>query len=134
MNQIISFDKEYAFLSNFYPCTVNAYKSAEAAYQAQKCENPADREQFTALDAGPAKRLGRMVKVRPGWDEMRVDVMRELAVQLIATGDAELIEGNYWHDNFFGNCICPVCAKTPGQNWLGKILMDEREALKNAKT
>lgn len=40
MNQIISFDKEYAFLSNFYPCTVNAYKSAEAAYQAQKCENP----------------------------------------------------------------------------------------------
>ena len=34
MNQIISFDKEYAFLSNFYPCTVNAYKSAEAAYQA----------------------------------------------------------------------------------------------------
>lgn len=76
---------------------------------------------------------------------MRVDVMRDvvhtkfgsnpdLAGQLIATGDAELIEGNYWHDNFFGNCICPVCAKTPGQNWLGKILMDEREALKNAKT
>lgn len=78
MNQIISFDKEYAFLSNFYPCTVNAYKSAEAAYQAQKCENPADREQFTALDAGPAKRRGRMVKVRPGWDEMRVDVMRDV--------------------------------------------------------
>ena len=49
MNQIISFDNEYAFLSNFYPCTVNAYKSAEAAYQAQKCENPADREQFTAM-------------------------------------------------------------------------------------
>lgn len=24
--------------------------------------------------------------------------------------------------------------KPPGQNWLGKILMDEREALKNAKT
>lgn len=78
MNQIISFDKEYAFLSNFYPCTVNAYKSAEAAYQAQKCENPADRERFTALDAGPAKRLGRTVKVRPGWDEMRVDVMRDV--------------------------------------------------------
>lgn len=39
-----------------------------------------------------------------------------------------------WHDNFFGDCVCPVCAKTPGQNWLGKILMDEREALKNAKT
>ena len=141
MNQIISFDKEYAFLSNFYPCTVNAYKSAEAAYQAyksaeaayqaQKCENPADREQFTALDAGPAKRRGRMVKVRPGWDEMRVDVMRdvvhskfsshpELALQLIATGDAELIEGNYWHDNFFGNCICPVRQdprrKLAGQN------------------
>lgn len=66
MNQIISFDKEYAFLSNFYPCEVNAYKSAEAAYQAQKCENPADRAQFAALDAGPAKRLGRTVKVRPG--------------------------------------------------------------------
>lgn len=78
MNQIISFDKEYAFLSNFYPCTVNAYKSAEAAYQAQKCENPADREQFTTLDAGPAKRRGRMVNVRPGWDEMRVDVMRDV--------------------------------------------------------
>lgn len=145
MDQIISFDGEFSFLSNFYPCPVNVYKSAEAAYQAQKCANLDDRKQFIPLDAGPAKRLGRRVQVRLGWDDMCVDVMRDvvhtkfssnpaLAEKLIATGDAELIEGNYWHDNFFGDCVCPVCAKTPGENWLGRILMDEREALKKEKT
>ena len=141
MDQIISFNGEFSFLSNFYPGRVNVYKSAEAAYQAQKCENPDDRKQFIPLDAGHAKRLGRRVSVRPGWDEMRVDVMRDvvhtkfrsnpdLAEKLLATEDAELIEGNCWHDNFFGDCLCRACAKTPGENWLGKILMDERSALK----
>lgn len=141
MNQIIGFNGEFSFLSNFYPCKVNVYTNAEAAYQAQKCENPVDRVQFIQLNAGPAKRLGRTVQVRPSWNEMRVDVMRDvvhtkfssnpdLAEKLIATDDAELIEGNCGHDNFFGDCICPACAKIPGENWLGKILMDEREALK----
>lgn len=51
---------------------------------------------------------------------------RKLAEALLATGDAELIEGNTWCDNIWGNCTCSKCAKTPGENRLGKLLMEIR--------
>jgi predicted NAD-dependent protein-ADP-ribosyltransferase YbiA (DUF1768 family) len=42
-----------------------------------------------------------------------------LGAKLLATGDAELIEGNTWNDVWWG-----VNEKTgKGENWLGKILM-----------
>uniref|UniRef100_UPI00345E83CD NADAR domain-containing protein n=1 Tax=uncultured Duncaniella sp. TaxID=2768039 RepID=UPI00345E83CD len=49
-----------------------------------------------------------------------------LAEKLIATGDAELVEGNYWHDTVWGVC------DGVGENHLGKILMRVREELKNS--
>jgi predicted NAD-dependent protein-ADP-ribosyltransferase YbiA (DUF1768 family) len=47
---------------------------------------------------------------------------------LLATGDRDLIEGNTWHDNFWGVCSCPKCTfpPIPQTNWLGKILVEER--------
>jgi hypothetical protein len=42
---------------------------------------------------------------------------------LLATGDAELIEGNVWNDVFWGVC------NGIGKNWLGKLLMQVREVL-----
>jgi predicted NAD-dependent protein-ADP-ribosyltransferase YbiA (DUF1768 family) len=49
----------------------------------------------------------------------------ELLKQLKETGDEELIEGNTWHDNFWGICYCGKCKK--GLNTLGKILMEVRK-------
>ena len=54
-----------------------------------------------------------------------------LAQALIDTGDADLIEGNTWNDNYWGVCECARCRSEgiKGQNKLGQILMAERKAL-----
>lgn len=83
------------------------YLSTEAAYQAAKTEDPELRKQFCHLSAKDAKKLGRQIPIRPGWDEMKNDVMRaviklkfapgsKMALLLLATGDAYLEEGNWW--------------------------------------
>jgi hypothetical protein len=53
-----------------------------------------------------------------------------IAQRLIDTGDAELVEEGWWHDNFWGNCTCgrPQC-KEAGFNQLGTILMSVRSLL-----
>jgi len=48
----------------------------------------------------------------------------ELKAKLLATGDAELIEGNHWGDIVWGVC------RGKGENRLGKILMKVREELR----
>ena len=51
-----------------------------------------------------------------------------LAEQLIATGDRELVEGNNWHDTFWG-----ADGKTgEGENHLGRILMKIRGELRQS--
>jgi len=54
----------------------------------------------------------------------------EMKEKLLATGEAELVEGNNHHDNLWGDCACSRCAAKAGQNRLGKILMQVREELK----
>ena len=50
--------------------------------------------------------------------------MRKL---LVATDNARLVEGNTFHDNFWGDCRCggPRCSES-GVNMLGELLMAER--------
>ena len=89
---------------------------------------------------GAAKRMGRHVALRPDWEKIKVDVMRlglilkftdaELAEKLIATGDEELVEGNWWHDNTWGNCVCQKCQDVPGRNMLGMLLMKLRTEIR----
>jgi hypothetical protein len=50
-----------------------------------------------------------------------------LKEQLIKTGEAQLVEGNYWHDNFWGNCFCDQCEGLEGENKLGVLLMELRD-------
>ena len=136
---------EHRFLSNFWPCTVNygalTYRSAEAAYQAHKCLDLNERGKFTTMQPGEAKRAGKHYH-RPDWDEMKLDVMRcvvwakftqnqALTLKLLATGQARLEEGNYWHDRFWG--VCPV-GSGKGLNHLGQILMDVRRQLSKKET
>ena len=142
MMKTMSFRGAFDFLSNFYPARVEVdgicYQNAEAAFQAQKCVDAADRVAFAELPAVKAKRKGRQVELRPDWDAMRLSVMEEvvrakftqnpdLAARLVATGTMPLVEGNSFGDTFWG-----VDAKTgKGENNLGKILMKIREALCN---
>lgn len=132
---ITSFEGQYRFLSNFYltpiPWGGLVYPSVEHAYQAQKCINPGDCKLFLTGKPGQAKRLGKTIPMIPNWDRVKVDVMRVMLVikfanpdlkdLLLATGDAELIEGNDWGDRFWGVC------EGQGLNTLGRLLMAVRE-------
>lgn len=145
---IEDFQGDYYFLSNFAPAPVELdgvrYPTVEHAYQAAKTLDPEERENIRqASTPALAKKLGRKVTKRPAWPDLKVDLMRELVRQkfagqpdlkkrLLATDQAELVEGNTWHDNFWGDCRCARCASSPGQNWLGRILMDVRRQLQGA--
>ena len=136
----------YEYLSNFYdPCPVTydglTYRNSEAAYQAAKCADPERKREFCDISPQMAKRLGGHVQLREDWNRIRENVMREvihakfeqhpeLADMLLSTGRQKLVEGNYWHDNFFGDCQCLLCRKLPGKNALGTILMEERQRLR----
>ena len=155
MSYINSFRGRFVFLSNFYPCRIEHkginYPSVEHYYVALKINTLQfiDGQYYTApdfreliariTDAGDVKKVGKIVKVRGDWEEKKLGFMdwgvREkfkdanLASMLLDTGDLQLIEGNSWHDNFWGVCSCPKCGDR-GENHLGRILMSIREELK----
>ena len=134
---IDKFEGRYAFLSNFFEAPVKfhglRFRNNEAAFQSMKTS---DREQFVNLRANEAKRLGRKVKLREDWESVKDNIMYEIVVEkfkqnqdlkfkLLDTGDAELVEGNWWNDTYWGVC------EGVGENKLGKILMKVREELRN---
>lgn len=139
MNEIInSFRDENYFLSNFYEAPVKydgiSYQNNEAAFQAQKCANKADRQSFADLNPTEARYLGRKITLRKDWEQVKISLMREivqakfeqnpqLREMLLATGDAYLEEGNTWGDRTWGT------VNGIGANHLGRILMDVREEL-----
>lgn len=145
MKTISQFRGDYSFLSNFYPCWVTyqgqRYKNAEAAFQAAKCANPLDRIRFQKYDPAQAKKAGRRVQLRPDWDAIKTTVMHDvltakftsnpdLTKRLLGTSDRVLVEGNLWHDNYWGCCSCSRCGRGSGQNMLGRLLMQVREELR----
>lgn len=137
--RIEAFQGDYRFLSNFYHAPVyldhELYPTVEHAYQAAKTDNPVQRAAIRrAKTPGIAKALGRKATLVSNWNTVKLEVMRSLLFQkfayepmrsrLLATGNDELIEGNYWHDYYWGVC------NGKGQNHLGKLLMQIRERLK----
>lgn len=141
---IVEFDGENEFLSNFYPSPILyegiVYPTNEHFFQAMKTLDPIERKAIANAETpGMAKRMGRTVKLRSDWEQVKVDVMRtglmlkfsdaKLAQKLIDTGDEELVEGNWWHDNTWGNCHCPQCSRVGGRNLLGMLLMELRKEL-----
>lgn len=133
---ISRFDGQHRFLSNFADCRVTYgkidYKNAEAAFQAQKTLDVDERERIAGMAPGEAKRAGRRVALRPDWEDVKRTAMARIvsakfrqdgnmARLLLATGNAELVEGNTWNDTFWGVC------NGKGQNWLGRILMALRQ-------
>ena len=157
MKPINYFTGKYYFLSNFYRCCNIKYKSeiyssSEHLFQALKTKNKKEREIIRkAKSPGEAKRLGQQVSLRSDWKLVRVKKMykvlklkfsqnSELAKKLIETKDAFLIEGNNWHDNFWGICNCIRCQEKQTElanpniiyeegNQLGQLLMRLRKKL-----
>lgn len=136
---ITYFRGHHRWLSNFHPCKIrirgHEFDSVEHAYQALKFDE-SKWSNFKGITAKEAKHLG--YKIFPGlpeeWHQMKVVLMgalleqkfalgSELALALLATGDAELIEGNNWGDTFWGVC------DGVGENQLGKLLMARRAQL-----
>jgi ribA/ribD-fused uncharacterized protein len=136
---IDSFHGDYAFLSNFYPASIEwegiTYPTTEHAFQAAKTLDVNERKRIAALPRpGQAKHAGKRVQLRPDWEHVKVGIMTDIVATkfethpdlldaLEATGDAKLIEGNHWNDTFWGMC------RGRGRNELGNILMRIRSSI-----
>ena len=141
--EIREFHGRYRFLSNFYPCSIKVedieFPSVEHAFQAMKTLNPRIRRNIALLPTpGKAKQFGRVLQLREDWDTVRYPIMMELvrqkftrygdlAVMLLDTYPAKLVEGNYWNDTYWGVC------NGVGENKLGEILMLVRKELGKGK-
>jgi ribA/ribD-fused uncharacterized protein len=142
--KIDKFEKQYEALSNFADSMICYeyvfYPTVEHYFQAMKTLDPKERGWIaSAPTPGEAKRRGRSVKLRPDWEEVKEQVMLDglrlkfkipaMREVLLSTQSAELIEGNWWHDNTWGDCYCDKCKDIEGKNMLGKLLMKVRSEL-----
>lgn len=142
MKIISSFSGEYAFLSNFFISPIThgrlKYMTVEHAFQASKTKDRVLRKRVAQISTpGKAKRYGRKLPLREDWEQVKIGVMRSLLRKkfripalrrlLLETGDAVLIEGNHWHDTFWGVC------QGQGENHLGKLLMEVRDEIRSGK-
>ena len=145
--EIKMFSGEWSKFSNFTPVIIHfeglKYPSVEHAFVAAKSLDLNFRKTISELaetKAGLAKSLGRKCVLRSDWDIIKIATMKHFLSQkfsydefktlLLSTGDVNITEGNYWHDNFWGNCFCKKCENKPGQNILGNLLMKIRKELK----
>lgn len=133
---------DHGWMSNFarFPIELDGkdWPTSEHYYQAMKFTDPQLQERVRlASGPGQAALIGRDkdLPLREDWDEVKDNVMRkvvlakfrqheELAYELVATGDAILIEhtknDSYWADGGNGR----------GKNMLGVILMGVRDQLR----
>lgn len=134
---IDSFTGYYGFLSNFY--VEEDGKSAEHRFQAAKAASADDYRYVMAADTPKeAKKRGRSIQMRPRWEFIKDSVMSEILFEkfrdmelrreLLATEIYPLVEGNYWHDTYWGVCTCKT-HNGEGQNRLGSLLMLTRSII-----
>ena len=80
MTVISNFKNEYYFLSNLFEAPVEyggkTFRTAESAFQAQKDASRAD--ECMRLKGADARSLGEKVEPRQDWDQVRVQIMREV--------------------------------------------------------
>lgn len=138
---IAGFFGEYRWLSNFEPCKLqDDFPTVENIYQAQKVK--ADYQyNFKKMTPLESKKRWREYPLldffAKQWDARKDEVMfwalqqkfnpdwnPVLVQKLKDTGSRELVELNYWRDNYWG-----VDLKIGGQNKLGKMLMQIRDTL-----
>jgi ribA/ribD-fused uncharacterized protein len=135
---------QYFFLSNFYPCRIlyqgSEFACSENAFQAMKTIDLEERKKFTGMHVSPAdaKAWGRSLSdLRPDWESVKDGIMYEILLikfadpklrkKLLDTGDQELVEGNWWGDQYWG------VSGGHGKNMLGKTLMRVRDEIRKTK-
>lgn len=119
-----------------------SWPTVEHAFQAAKAITDRDfLKVYKADKPRDARRIGRSITLRKDWEQIKIGIMTELVWckfeqnpellnKLLNTGSAKLIEGNWWHDNFFGDCFCESCINIDGKNMLGYILTTIRKVLR----
>ena len=138
---ILGFKDEFSFLSNFHMSGLTykgiCFTSSEQAYVYSK-QLPSDEwlaEVLSDNRPGHLKRLGSGVKLRPNWDNLKYNIMKDivrckftqsalLTKLLLDTGDSYLEETNWWRDTYWG------VYKGVGENNLGNILMELRKEIR----
>lgn len=141
---INSFNNEYGFLSNFWTSQITmrnrTYATVEHYFQAMKARTTKDHDNIRLQQTpGMAKHAGRTVEIREDWDNVKIAIMHEaleakfnipiLRQMLINTQHRTIVEGNKWHDNYWGDCYCERCKDIKGTNVLGLLLMTIRSKL-----
>lgn len=146
MQEIIRFYRTsdaFGEFSNFFPCPIEVdgktWPTTEHYFQAQKFPGT-EQEEAIRLEPSPmiAARMGRdrSKPLRTDWEVVKIEVMQRalfakftqhatLREQLLATGDAQLVEhtknDSYWGDGGDGS----------GLNKLGVLLMELRTKLRS---
>src|SRR3990167_2032897 len=126
---INTFNGPYRWLSNFFPCSTLP-PTLEHHYQAAKTDVPHWHYKIMMADTPQlAKRYGGLCPKMVNWDIVKDIIMLNLLRKkfehvpltqlLISTRDKMLVEGNHWHDNYWGVCYCGKCP--PGKNKLGNL-------------
>jgi len=139
------FRDHYFFLSNFYPSKFIVdditFPTVEHFYQFKKISSYDDALSLLKEEnPGKVKKMTRSLPIKYGWDNIKKSVMNigvyekfnqniELKNKLISTYPSYIMEGNMWHDNYWGHCLCDKCIKKNHYNVLGFILMKVRKEL-----
>lgn len=134
---ICGFTGKYEPFSNFYRSPIVwqecICQTVEHGFHAFKTHDPDLRKKILeAPNAGKAKYLGRLVPLRPDWEEVKESIMLGLLrvkfserfyhLLLVRTGKAYLEETNTWKDRYWG-------VDGYGLNRLGHLLMQVRSEL-----
>lgn len=142
MKKITEFVEEFSWLSNFTPVKImfdgDEYPSVEHAYMSAKSHDEGWKEFCqNTKNPGSVKRASRKIKLREGWDDIKFDIMlrclekkfiqEPFKSKLIETGDAYIMEGNWWKDTYWGIDL----KSGEGNNYLGKLIMGIRTDLIN---
>lgn len=144
MSRFIEFE-----FSNMLPCDLPIawesieYKTVENFYQAIKFKDLTIRNEISLMDPHEAKKYANKnkKKIREDWQDIKIKVMRmglnakfyrnSSWLKKLLVAKTPIVETNNWHDNFWGNCICPKCENIEGQNNLGLLLMEIKNATTN---
>jgi ribA/ribD-fused uncharacterized protein len=116
-----------------------SYASVEHAYMSAKSDDPMWKDYCANpnISASDAKREGKKVQLVPDWELIKFSVMKDclrakflqeqFKIKLIATGNQNIQEGNWWGDRVWGVDL----KENPnvGENHLGRLLMKIREEL-----
>lgn len=129
---VTTFRGYYKELSNMYDGGYMVYyneigfRSVEAAFQAAKSLDEDIQRSLRDVTPVEAKAMGKKIKLRPDWEEVKYSIMETLIWQKIIKSkhigklinNKVIIHENTWNDTFWGTC------NGVGENKLGVIIMN----------